>query len=601
MAKLYTEQAVSDFATGKYSSQGNVGQYLEKEGTELVAKAEKSEQEAKEQYAQAVQIGWQNAMNGIANNPQFAANPTAMQAEMKKLNDKMASEIVDRDVKYNFLVNAELKGQSMLNSATANFNKIQRENTKNINYNGIASSIKSIGTAIFNGVSGTANANDLIVASGANETIRNLSNSVYDDGSRVFSISEAVSFEKALEKEITSNVKNAFDMMPENRKKAFAESVYNGNAVLGVVKNKDIEKEIKLSDVLSKESYNSVARYLKQHQDDEYKTLKYETAKREFFEKQQMANNELSLSAQLEDMSAVDQINALEENRDAVSEKYYEAKRKAITSELAITPKTNQETFSSLMKSISMLDPNEQKDFVELESEILTRIEETTAKGELLRKDKAILLNAINRAEKPDIEKVGDKLDGMFSWGFDYEDAAKYIKNTGADESKEYDTMLEYYRSIEGKDYDSKQRREVLATLVEKKNRDAFLNGTVRDGSVLAMADKYFKENLPENMQKSARESLLSETSNMVGSQLERETEYRKAAIDVADKIQQSIRMKSQDAYANIMNMSDSDLVKRMAESRGKSVEEFDSDIDFTAKKYGLTREQVINKLKGAL
>ena len=601
MANIYKEKEVADYQNRFYSSEGNIGRQLLREAPQHERQAMALENQAQNLYSKGLEIEWQNTANELLNNPDLSKNPKGLQEELKKVTNNIAGTIEDKDVKLDFLVNSEIDSTSYINRAMANLKKEQDRRTRDIAENQIYASIDSISRSLYNSVSGVSNGDELASVYDSINKINQANNAVYSDGSRVFSQSQLKSYKNMLDKAIFDQFKNAYDDLPQNKKDELYNALESGTASFAKIKTEDGEKDILVKDILSPESYSNVKRYIRQHKDDAYKLQKYEIEKQNFLQKQQILANEMKISSALENMSDVDQINYLEENRDLISDKYYNAKKKAITSVLAITPKTNAETFSNMMQTIRSLSVDDPKDFVERSSELLTSMEEAVSRGELLRKDKQILINALNNTEKPDIEETGDKLKGFFSPGFDYQDASIYIKNNLSDDKMGYDTLLNYYRTIENKGYNSDQRRQALATLVEKENRDSFRNGVVKSGSIFSTIDSYFKETLPENMQQLARENFLDATLFPSGNSLELQTKYRNAAGEVVDKIKAETRLKAQDSYANVINKSDDNVLDYISQKTGKTKEKLNIDIDFTAKKYGLTREQVINKLKGGI
>lgn len=268
MAKIYTEQAVSDFATTTYNHQGNVGQKLFKEGSDVVAQGQKTEQQAKEQYAQAVQIDWQNAMNGIANNPQFAANPTAMQAEMKKLNDKMASEIIDRDVKYNFLVNSNLKGQSYLNNATAQFRKNQLEQEKSQAFNNIYASSDLAGISAVNVLYGVGTDVDAYNFSNAkSEAIKNI-NKKDAYGNYIFSNSERLRMATDFDEYAVKSFKTAYDNLSDSEQDILEKKILNDDS--WIVQSDKGPIQINAKDAISPSMMRDIKNYVR---DAKYKRI----------------------------------------------------------------------------------------------------------------------------------------------------------------------------------------------------------------------------------------------------------------------------------------------------------------------------------------
>lgn len=127
MANIYKEKEVADYQNRFYSSDGNIGRQLLSEAPQHERQAMALENQAQNLYSKGLEIEWQNTANELLADPQLASNPKALQEQLKKINDEMAGTIEDKDVKLDFLVNAELKGQGYIKTAENNFIKKQHE------------------------------------------------------------------------------------------------------------------------------------------------------------------------------------------------------------------------------------------------------------------------------------------------------------------------------------------------------------------------------------------------------------------------------------------------------------------------------------------
>jgi len=123
-------------------------------------------------------------------------------------------------------------------------------------------------------------------------------------------------------------------------------------------------------------------------------------------------------------------------------------------------------------------------------------------------------------------------------------------------------------------------------------------------GYKFSEAKSYFKTALPPEYQNEAIRNMFYATQdlNLEGkSEKEIKQIYQKKAIEVSESILQESRMKASKAYTDIQTQSNDKFIKDLAAQRGRDPDTISKDIDETAKKYGLSREQVINKLRGSM
>ena len=258
MANIYEKQAVSDFANKSYSSEGNVGQWLMKEGEKLEGQGEKTEDKAKQTYSNALNVDWQNSMNSLINNPKYSADPKALQEESRKLTEKMSKEIVDDDVKVDFLVNAQLKSNAYYKNALANRKRIDDENRKMYALNSAYSDIDFVGKTISNGIAGTADVDDLF---SAQQTLNNFEKNISirnPDGTFVFSPETQIALREKIKKNKVDSFVDRFSVLPEYEQKKVYEELEKGNVFLGFVSTPNGERGITLKDVFSEDEIASV-------------------------------------------------------------------------------------------------------------------------------------------------------------------------------------------------------------------------------------------------------------------------------------------------------------------------------------------------------
>ena len=127
MANIYKEKEVADYQNRFYSSKGNIGRQLLREAPQHERQAMALENQAQNLYSKGLEIEWQNTANELLNNPDLSKNPKGLQEELKKVTNDIAGTIEDKEVKLDFLVNAELNGKGYIKSAENNLIKKQHE------------------------------------------------------------------------------------------------------------------------------------------------------------------------------------------------------------------------------------------------------------------------------------------------------------------------------------------------------------------------------------------------------------------------------------------------------------------------------------------
>lgn len=117
-------------------------------------------------------------------------------------------------------------------------------------------------------------------------------------------------------------------------------------------------------------------------------------------------------------------------------------------------------------------------------------------------------------------------------------------------------------------------------------------------------ARDYFKTTLPPEYQNEAIRDLFYSTQDLdLEGKSEKEIDriYQKKAVEVSNKILKNGRLNAEKAYQNITTKSDDQFVASLASQRGVNTDAINKDIDETARKYGISREEVINRLKGSM
>jgi hypothetical protein len=511
MANIYTEQQVGNYAhdidsTGLFEEARRVENY----GKQFEQKAQNYENKAKNTYELALKTQWQSSVNKLLNNPAYSNNPVAMQKEIKNITDKMSSEVVDDDIKVNFLVNAEIKKGSYINNALANRRKLEEEQSRSFLYDAIYSGIDSESIVLSNGISGVGDSSDLANAVYSNDTIKSAMEAKNPDGSFIFSDAQRRQMLKDREMATFNSFKASFGNLPDYKRREVYQKIKSDTMSLGVLDNGNEGKELYLQDVISRDTYNKYKEFVTQQEENEYLLEKKVLAQKEFNEKKVMYATEQELSEQLDDLDPSEALKVLEQNEGIVSDKYYKAKQKALLSAKGITANTRAETATELLLGITnAFTIEDDEEFLKEADKILTKIEEKYAEGELSLKDKRNLTQQITKKQAVALNSfIEDKSSWGGSWGrYGYDDAYNDIKKAFPDTSSSSKIFLDYFRTINNTDRDYKEPERInLVKMLIQQNlnrefsyprfnnieemRQSYKEGKIKKGDIVYVAGK---------------------------------------------------------------------------------------------------------------
>lgn len=115
----------------------------------------------------------------------------------------------------------------------------------------------------------------------------------------------------------------------------------------------------------------------------------------------------------------------------------------------------------------------------------------------------------------------------------------------------------------------------------------------------------YLKNSLPADLRNQAFLEIWQEMDQieMQGGKSETELKklWRQKSVEVTTRLATDRRLKATEAYADATNKSDSQFINELAKRRGTTPERTEKDIQDTMFLHGLTRDQVLNALKGNL
>ena len=231
MSNIYKKQQVSDYAHKYYSAEGNFGQQMIAKGQEYEKKAEQDKAKAQDIYSKAMNLTWQQSANELMNDPKYNANPEAMKQELQKISESIGSQIVDKDVKMDFYVNAELNGQTYINSAQKNFKRVQDERRKSAIFDSVYSSLDLASASMENILSGNGTADDALNFEASRKKALANINARDEYGNYLFSDTQRLSMAKDIDKYTLASFKEAYDNMDESEQDALAKKIFNNESI----------------------------------------------------------------------------------------------------------------------------------------------------------------------------------------------------------------------------------------------------------------------------------------------------------------------------------------------------------------------------------
>ena len=181
-----------------------------------------------------------------------------------------------------------------------------------------------------------------------------------------------------------------------------------------------------------------------------------------------------------------------------------------------------------------------------------------------------------------------------------------YDLNSGAADSTEYlngirsirESVVDLHSSGEITTKDAMSLNNQISTATRARVAEATFDVSYKFND----ARDYFKTTLPPEYQNEAIRDLFYSTQDLnLDGKSEKEIDriYQKKAVEISNNILKNGRLNAEKAYQNITAASDDQFISSLASQRGVDTETINKDIDETAQKYGISREEVINRLKG--
>lgn len=261
MADIYKERGGADYATEFYTQRGNIGQQLLREAP-YERQAMAVEKQAQKLYSTGLEVEWQNTANELLNNPDLAKNPKGLQEELKKVTNDMAKTIEDKDVKLDFIVNSEIKGQAYVTKAIETKKRNDYRIAKSLTFQGIDEDTDTIGLSFSTLLGGEFNPDNVAIYGKAMFDVNNKINALNEDGTFMFTDEQRKSKQKAIDKAHYIALRGNLNGMPAYQLKTYLEDLSNDNINVPVGIDKDKQVVFKnLQDIVSQETYEKFKEY----------------------------------------------------------------------------------------------------------------------------------------------------------------------------------------------------------------------------------------------------------------------------------------------------------------------------------------------------
>lgn len=139
----------------------------------------------------------------------------------------------------------------------------------------------------------------------------------------------------------------------------------------------------------------------------------------------------------------------LRKNEGQYSGDWFKAKQKALLSAKGITAETRAETAQEILLDITMLDKNNEVDYLNGAQKVLTKIENEYAEGRLSPTDRKTLTAQVYREQSKQVDYLKTNEDDAVWWrlgDFTYKDANEYIEENSSSPGNNSKLLLDYFR-----------------------------------------------------------------------------------------------------------------------------------------------------------
>ena len=217
------------------------------------------------------------------------------------------------------------------------------------------------------------------------------------------------------------------------------------------------------------QAIENIIKQKKQYQEDlPYKILQRQVKVAEYQTKKSQFEAQLAFDNETSQMNDSEKLLYLQENESKYASNWFKAKQKALLSAKGITAETRAETAENLLLNITELNSFSEEDYIRGADKILADIEDKYAEGEISLADRSRLINNVNKKREENIVSLGEKDDWW--WDFDFKDAQERIYDNASDKTMSSKIMLDYFRTIDGQDFNNKQKKNALDRIIKGYN-----------------------------------------------------------------------------------------------------------------------------------
>lgn len=205
---------------------GNVGQQLMHVGNtldDISQKYEKKQQQelaqAKKLYTQGLNINLYNSINELRNDPNLSANPQGLASAMDEVLNKTLQDVDDNDVKMNVMVDYQLKKNTYVNHAQAEFDRVQRAKAKSYAYDSVYANIDSLGTSFANTLTGNYTDDDVANFQHSLANIQGNIDAKNPDGTYIFTDTQRRAMKKDAQQSFLNGFKAIYEQLDDEEKR----------------------------------------------------------------------------------------------------------------------------------------------------------------------------------------------------------------------------------------------------------------------------------------------------------------------------------------------------------------------------------------------
>lgn len=209
------------------------------------------------------------------------------------------------------------------------------------------------------------------------------------------------------------------------------------------------------------------------------KLIKKIKAQREYETQVSQFTTELQLEEDLDKVSPFIALDELEKNKDAVSDKWYKAKKKTLMSVVGVDEETQADTYANFLLEIENAKNAENStDYIRRTNELIADIEEAASKHELKSSDKKRLIDGLRKRQGKAIPQFIEENNKWFE--YDYGDAYEDLQNSLQNTQYAGRALMEYDMALQGGDYNGEQKRSLIKSLVTKYNKKYINDQTIK-------------------------------------------------------------------------------------------------------------------------